>query len=281
MIFFAKWLLIALVCLIARQSNKMIYVTTNQREDEILRELTRSGGSSRITALANKLGVTKETIRRNIRTLEEKNVVRKVHGGVHFIEDLSEPNFENRLERKTESKNKLGTAVAKIIEDGDSVFLDISSTTAYVALALKNHNNLLVVTNSAFVASTLSTRNNNKVFMAGGELRSHDGGAFGVEAHDLINRLNVRLAILSVGAINNEHGFMLHDLQEANLARLAMRKAQICLVVADSDKFGKRAPVSMEGISNVDLLITESEPPNDIREMLDRYEIEVVIADDS
>ncbi|UWQ14543.1 DeoR/GlpR family DNA-binding transcription regulator [Aliiroseovarius sp. M344] len=255
----------------------MNHITTNQREEEILRELSRIGGSCRISVLARELGVTNETIRRNIRNLEDRNIVRKVHGGVHLIEDLKEPTFESRLENKAESKEDLARAVAETINDGDSLFLDIGSTTAYVALALKNHSNLFVVTNSAFVASTLATRNNNRVFMAGGELRPHDGGAFGVEAHDLVRRLNVRFAILSVGAINAEFGLMLHDLQEANLAQLAMDNAQVCVVIADSEKLGKRAPVVMEKMSQIDLLFTDKTPTQEIAQMLEKHEIEVVV----
>ncbi|QGX99770.1 DeoR/GlpR transcriptional regulator [Roseovarius faecimaris] len=257
----------------------MNHITTNQREEEILRALRRTGGSCRISYLAKELEVTNETIRRNIRSLEEKRIVRKVHGGVHLVDDLNEPTFRNRLESKADSKEVLAKAVAETINDGDSVFLDIGSTTAYVALALQDHSNLFVVTNSAFVASTLATRNNNRVFMAGGELRPHDGGAFGVEAHDLIRRLNVRFAILSVGAINAEFGLMLHDLQEANLAQIAMDNAQVCVVVADSEKLGKRAPVVLEKLSQIDLLFTDKTPPQDIRRLLESNEIEIVVSE--
>ncbi|KIC12035.1 transcriptional regulator [Leisingera sp. ANG-M1] len=251
--------------------------TTNQREEEILRELHRVGGSCRVSILAKELGVTLETIRRNVRTLEERNIVRKVHGGVHLVEEILEPTLENRLDKAVDAKENLARAVAEEISDGDSVFLDIGSTTAYVALALQNHRDLFVVTNSAFVANTLATRNNNKVFMAGGELRSHDGGAFGVEAQDLVKRLNVRFAVFSVGAVNAELGFMLHDLQEANLASIAIDNAQVNIVVADGEKLGRRAPVTLQKISQIDLLFTDVPPPADIRKMLKANEIDLVV----
>ncbi|QDG76308.1 DeoR/GlpR family DNA-binding transcription regulator [Labrenzia sp. PHM005] len=253
--------------------------TKNQREEEILRELYRAGGSCRVSFLAKELGVTLETIRRNLKTLEDRQIVRKVHGGVHLVEDILEPTFESRLDKKVHAKEVLAKAVAETISDGDSVFLDIGSTTAYVAMALQNHSNLFVVTNSVFVASTLSTRNNNRVFMAGGELRPHDGGAFGVEAQDLIRRLNVRFAIFSVGAINADTGFMLHDLQEANLANIAMENAQVRVIVADGEKLGKRAPVALQNTSRIDLLITDRDPPKGIRTMLEENEIDLIVAD--
>jgi len=251
--------------------------TTNQREEEILRELQRAGGSCRVSYLAERLNVSKETIRRNVRTLEERDIVRKVHGGVHLNEEVSEPPFENRLSTQAEVKETLAQAVAETISDGNSVFLDIGSTTAYIALALRNHSNLFVVTNSAFVAHTLATRNNNRVFFAGGELRAHDGGAFGAEALDMIRRLNVQLAVFSVGAVNGELGFMLHDLEEANIARIASENAQVRIVVADSEKFNKRAPVSLDKMSAIDVFYTDSPPPGNIKAMLEKHEIETVV----
>lgn len=256
---------------------KMNQKSTNQREEEILRELHRAGGSCRVSVLAERLNVSNETIRRNVKTLEERNIVRKVHGGVHLNEDVIEPPFENRLGAQADVKTELAQAVAQTISDGDSVFLDIGSTTAYVALALRNHSNLFVVTNSVFVAQTLAMRNNNRVFLAGGELRAHDGGAFGAEALDLVRRLNVQLAVFSVGAVNSELGFMLHDLEEANIARIAAENAQVCIVVADSGKFNKRAPVSLDKMSAIDVFFTDSPPPDGIRAMLEKHEIETVV----
>ncbi|AXT28887.1 DeoR/GlpR transcriptional regulator (plasmid) [Ruegeria sp. AD91A] len=253
--------------------------TTNQREEEILRALFRAGGSCRVSVLANDLGVSLETIRRNVRNLEERGIVRKVHGGVHLLEDILEPSLQSRLDKKVDAKEKLAKAVAEVISDGDSVFLDIGSTTAYVAQALGNHSDLFVVTNSVFVAQALASRNNNRVFMAGGELRSHDGGAFGVEAQDLIKRLNVRFAVLSVGAVNADPGFMLHDLQEANLARVAIQNAQVRIVVADGEKLGKRAPVTLEPANKINLFFTDVNPPEGIRQMLSANEIDLVVAE--
>lgn len=251
--------------------------TTNQREEEILLQLQKAGGSCRVSFLAEQLNVTNETIRRNIRTLEQANIVRKVHGGVHLVEEISEAPFASRISTHADVKARLADAVAETISDGDSVFLDIGSTTAYVAMALKARSDLFVVTNSAFVASTLASRNGNRVFLAGGELRAHDGGAFGAEALDLISRLNVQFAIFSVGAVNAETGFMLHDLEEANIARVAARNAQVNIVVADNDKFNKRAPVALGSAPRFDVFYTDMQPSAAICEMLAREEVDLVV----
>jgi len=253
--------------------------TTNQREEEILTELRRVGGSCRVSFLAERLGVSNETIRRNLRSLEENEVVRKVHGGVHLVHRINEDPFQNRMDLDARIKERVAARVAEMISDGDSVFLDVGSTTAYVALALREHKNLYVVTNSIFVAQTLAMRNGNRVFLAGGELRQHDGGAFGAEALDLVKRFNTQFAVFSIGAVNAEMGFMLHDFEEANIARVAVQNAQVGIVATVAEKFGKRAPVVLDHADKFNILVSDEAPPGDIARMLEARGIELLLAD--
>ncbi len=252
---------------------------TNQREQEILREIRHAGGSCRIGFLARKLNVSDETIRRNIKSLEASELVRKVHGGVSLIGEVSviEPPLHSRIEQNPEAKKLLAAHVAKLISNGDSLFLDIGSTTSFVAQALQNHTDLYIVTNSLSVAQILSARNNNRVFMAGGELRSEDGGAFGQDALNFIRRFNVQYAIMSTAAIDGHSGFMLHDVQEAEIACDIIQRARVSLVVADSSKFGMHSPIVMQTPSDFDMLITDQTPDTKITSMLDRNEIALTV----
>lgn len=250
----------------------------NHREREILEELRLSGGSSRIQFLAERLNVSEETVRRNIRTLEGNGLVTKVHGGVHLKDANNEPPLHFRMNDNAEAKRLIAAAVANIIKDGDTLFLDIGSTTAFIAVALQKHQDLFVVTNSLAVAHTLATRNNNRVFLAGGELRSHDGGAFGMEAMSFMRRFHVRHAILSVTAIDAKAGFMLQDMQEAEFSREAAQHADHRIIVADSRKFGRSAPIVIDEPSTYDMVVTDEIPPADVREMFVRNEIGLVVA---
>jgi DeoR family glycerol-3-phosphate regulon repressor len=254
---------------------------SNHREQEILRELRRAGGSCRIGFLARRLGVSDETVRRNIKSLQARELVRKVHGGVILSGDitLTEPSFQTRLDENSTAKRRIGTTLAEMIPDGASLFLDTGSTTAYAAEALKNHRDLYVVTNSLHVATLLATRNNNRVFFAAGELRARDGAAFGADAIDFVKRFTLQYAVLSTAAISAEHGFMLHDIQESDLLREAVKRARTCIVLADSHKFGRRAPIIVAGQSAFDILVTESPPASDIATLLEQNEISLVLAD--
>ena len=248
---------------------------TNQREQEILREIRLAGGSCRIGFLARKLDVSDETIRRNIKTLESSGLVKKVHGGVSLLGAVSvvEPPFQRRMDKHAEIKKELAARVASLIKNGDSLFMDIGSTTAYVAQALQGHHDLYIVTNSIAVAHLLTARNNNRVFLAGGELRAHDGGAFGQEALGFVKRFNLQYAVVSVAAINPESGFMLHDIEEADISAAALKHAQTGIVVADSTKFGKCAPITLCALEDINMLITNQPPDDRIGAMLEKNDI--------
>lgn len=250
------------------------------REMEIMDEL-RLLGSCRIQDLARRLDVSEETIRRNIKKLAENGLVRKVHGGVYLQDAVQEATFTQRMNVNTDAKRQVAAHLAGRIDHGASLILDIGSTTAYVAQALRGHHDLFIVTNSVAVAQTLATRNKNRVFLAGGELRTHDAGAFGKEAIDYVRQFNVDYAILSAAAIDATNGFMLHDMQEAEFSREVLSRAAQSIVAADASKFGRHAPISIGSPDIIDVLVTDSAPPHDIRSLLAENGVEIDQASDA
>jgi DeoR family glycerol-3-phosphate regulon repressor len=248
----------------------------NLREQELLKEIRLAGGACRIGFLAEQLRVSDETVRRNIKVLESRSLVRKVHGGVQLIVDNAERPYSDRLDKNAQRKQLLGAMVAKMVSNGDSLFLDVGSTTAYVAQALLDHQELFVVTNSMLVAHTLAMRNNNRVFVPAGEVRAHDGGVFGVEAAAYLERFNVQFAVLSVAAINDT-GFMLHDAEEAAISRQMLGKAVTGIAIADSDKFDRRAPISIGDPDKFSFLVADADPGDSVRNMLDSNKVQLVL----
>jgi DeoR family transcriptional regulator, glycerol-3-phosphate regulon repressor len=249
----------------------------SHRERAILEHLNETG-SSRIENLARRLDVTEETIRRAVRRLEGQGLVTKVHGGVHLKDWGSEPSFAQRYVQRTDQKRRIAAAVAHLVADGASLFLDVGSTTAYVAQSLRQRRDLYVITNSLAVAQALSGINGNRVFMAGGELRSHDGGAFGAEALDFVRQFRVRQAVISTTAIDARSGFMLHDLREAEFARAVIAQSDEVIVAADSSKFGRPAPIRIAPQGAFHRLITEARPPAEIDHALTEAGVEITVA---
>jgi len=250
---------------------------SSQRQSEILRTLQLQG-TCKIGDLANRFSVSGETIRRSIKPLVERGLVQRVHGGITLPDRLQEPPFALRMRKHQDAKRRIAARAAEQIQDGDSLIMDTGSTTAYTALALSNHSNLLVVTNSIEIARTLAARNGNRVYMAGGELRPDDCAAFGQDAIRFVSNFEVRYAVLSIGAINRHCSFMDFHLCEGEFSRAVIRQAEQVILAADYSKFELEAAVRVCDAALVNLLITDRQPPAACARVLRQAGTRILIA---
>ena len=252
-------------------------MSQTHRERLIIEHLN-ANGAARIADLAQRLAVSEETIRRSLKRLEALGSISRVHGGVHLKDWGPEPSFALRFGLYPDRKRAIAARAAGLIADGASLFLDVGSTTAYVAQALRDHRELMVVTNSLAVAQVLAGRGGNRVFMAGGELRPHDGGAFGAEALAFVRQFRVQHAILSVAAIDPKSGFMLQDLREAEFSREIINCADAATIVADASKFDRTAPIRICVPEAIHRLVTDAAPTGDLAALLAQAGVEVTLA---
>jgi DeoR family glycerol-3-phosphate regulon repressor len=249
------------------------------RQVAIMEAVARAGTCS-VSQLALDLAVSDETVRRDIKVLADEGRVVKVHGGVALPDILRESAFELRLRENAEGKKAIARLAAREVANGDAIMLDTGSTTAYVAYALRDHRDLTVVTNSIDIARALATRNGNRVFMAGGELRADDGAALGPSASAFIEQFRVKTAILSIGALDPEDGAMNFDLAEAAFSRVVISRAQRTILVADGSKFGRRAVVKVVPYGAINLLISDQAPPAPFDRQLAEAGVQVLVADE-
>lgn len=230
-----------------------------KRPAEILSLLEREG-SMAISALAGRLAVSLETIRRDVKPLEDSGVLVRTHGAVGLAGQLGEAPFERRMRENAGAKRAIARAVAATIRDGEAVMLDTGTTTSFLARELVRHRGLTVVTNSSDIARTLATQNGNRVYMAGGELRPDSGAAFGKSALDFVARFSVAHAVISAGAVD-AGGIMDVDLDEAEFARMVLSRGERRVVVTDHTKFGRRGLIGVCGFAEVTELFTDRAPP--------------------
>jgi len=267
----------------------------SKRHGEILR-LLNEHGTVTIADLAEKLGVSLETVRRDVKPLSDDGAVVKMHGAISLPSMTGEAPFERRMRENAEAKRTIARMVAGTIRDGESVMLDTGTTTSFLARELLGHRRLTVVTNSSDIARTLATRltvvtnssdiartlatvNGNKVYMAGGELRSDSGAAFGISAIDFVSRFSVTHAIISAGAIEAANGVMDHDLAEAEFARMVLSRGQRSVVITDHTKFGRQGLVRVCGFDGISELATDWPPAADITEALAGAGTRLVVTD--
>jgi len=241
-------------------------------------EAVREDGFSRISALAEKLGVSDETVRRHVRALVDGGVLTRAHGGVAWAGPGAEAPFDRRMRVNAAAKRALGAAVAARVRDGQVLLIDTGSTTAYVAEALTARRGLTVVTNSLEIARHLVGREGNRVYMAGGELRADLAAAVGPEALAFIRQFRADLAILSIAGVDEAGAFMDFDLDEARIARAMIEAASRTLIVADHSKFGRRAAVGICVPTAIDVLVTDREPEPADRAWITGAGIELVVA---
>jgi DeoR family glycerol-3-phosphate regulon repressor len=234
----------------------------SRRHAEILRMLREEGAVS-IADLATRLGVSLETVRRDVKPLADDGSLVRMHGAVGLAGQGGEAPFERRMRENAAAKRAIARHVAAGISDGESVMLDTGTTTSFLARELLGHRRLTVVTNSSDIARTLATVNGNRVYMAGGELRSDSGAAFGVSALEFISRFSVDHAVISVGAVDAE-GLMDYDLEESEFARTVLSRGSRRVAVTDHTKFGRRGLVRVCAFDGVSALVTDRQPRPDI-----------------
>ncbi|PKP74002.1 MAG: DeoR/GlpR transcriptional regulator [Alphaproteobacteria bacterium HGW-Alphaproteobacteria-6] len=234
----------------------------SRRHADILRILDAEGPVT-IAALARRLAVSLETVRRDLRPLSATGRVLRTHGAVGLTGQIGEAPFLKRMRENAAAKQAIARALAATIRDGDAVMFDTGTTTSFAARELIGHRRLTVVTNSSDIARTLAGVNGNRVYMAGGELRPDSGAAFGKSALDFIARFSVRHAVISAGAVD-EGGVMDHDLEEAEFARLVLECGERRVVVTDAAKFGRRGLTAVAGWDRIDTVITDRAPADRI-----------------
>lgn len=249
----------------------------SKRHGEILK-LIQEEGTMTIARLAEKLGVSLETVRRDVKPLARDGAILKMHGAIGLPSVIGEAPFERRMREQADAKRVIAKLVAATIRDGESVMLDTGTTTSFLARELLGHRRLTVVTNSSDIARTLATVNGNKVYMAGGELRSDSGAAFGVSAIEFVSRFTVNHAVITAGAVDVQHGIMDYVLEEAEFARVVLTRGTRRIVVTDHTKFGRQGLVQVCGFADFDELATDLPPPGDVARAVEEANATLLVA---
>ncbi|GAB4383252.1 DeoR/GlpR family DNA-binding transcription regulator [Albidovulum sp.] len=248
------------------------------KHEQELRAAVHLRGTVRVGELAAMLGVSDQTVRRIVQPLVESGEVRKVHGAIVSQIGPADPPFRARMARQRREKAAIAQAVAGLVPDGAVVAIDTGSTSGFVAQALARRRALTVVTNSAMIAATLATVEGNRVFMAGTQLRDHDGAAFDRTAFDVIAGFSVDFAILSASRVHPDHGFLVHDQGEVDIAAAMMRIADRAVMAVDSSKFTdqpRRPALRLPALAPGDIVVTDAPPPAAFAALLAEQELVV------
>lgn len=250
----------------------------SHRELELLEALHRLGGSARSAELAKTLDVSEETVRRIIKSLSKSGVLERMYGGAYLAGPRNAPSFFRRIAEHSVEKRAIATSVVTKIDDGMTLFLDVGSTTAFVAEKLRDRFNLTVATNSIGVAQVLANHNGNHVHLLGGEMQTDERGTFGFVTERQCRRFAYDLAILSTDALSARHGFLNLNAAEANLAAVVAGCSKHVLVALDHHKFDQTAPHCGLNPRDVTEIVTDRLPEPKLARALEGWGIQTYLA---
>ena len=232
-----------------------------------------------VNELAIQLGVSRETIRRDLTQLENSALLRKVHGGAVPLQTATEPALRLRTAQHRIEKQLIGNRAARLFRAGDSLFIDAGSTTTAFASALAAVRGLTVITNSLEVALRLGRVRDIGVHLLGGAFKPAGIETVGAQVIEQIATFHPDHAVLTVGAIDEDGNVCDFDHDEATVARAMIRQARSITLLADHSKFGRPALMPICHLSQVSRLVTDRMPPEALGDLLRAAKTEVILAD--
>ena len=251
-------------------------MTLNPRQSALI-EMVRAQGSASIEELAKRFDVTLQTVRRDVNILSEAGLLSRFHGGVRIeastIENIA---YRKRQGLHAAGKQRIAEAVARAVPDGCSLILNIGTTTEAIARALLRHRGLRVITNNLHVADILSDNPDCEVIVAGGVVRTRDRGIVGEAAVDFIRQFKVDFAVIGVSAIDEDGALLDFDFREVKVAQAIISNARHVILVSDSLKFERTAPVRIGHLSQVHTFITDHCPVDSIRSICADHDVRLI-----
>ncbi len=249
------------------------------RRQKIL-ELVESRQSVTVTELCQTLDVSEVTIRRDLRHLSAQQLVRRVHGGAVSSRGRNyEPPIIIRATTNQKQKEAIARAAAELVDEGDSIALDIGTTTLALAHALVGISNLTIITASLPIANVLADAPSSRLILTGGILRRQEHSMVGHVAIRTYRDFNLDKAFIGVGGVDLRAGLTEYNLEDTVVKQAMIDRARQIVVLADSSKIGRTCFASVALLEFVDTLVTDSGTPKEFADELRARGIEVISAE--
>ncbi|MDQ8708086.1 DeoR/GlpR family DNA-binding transcription regulator [Streptomyces sp. LHD-70] len=229
--------------------------------------------------LTSLLGVSQETVRRDLALLERRGELARVHGGATTAQASvgEEASFSERRDAFLEEKKVIGQAAAALIEPHQTVVIDVGTTALEVARALPADHVGVIATPSLLVATEVSSRPRVEVLVSGGRLRGGDLACSNAQAVGFFNDLRADAVFLGSGGVA-PYGLTDFHLDEVATKRVMLANASHRYVLADSSKFGRTASHRVCELDGFDTLITDQPCPEGLQVALVKAGGRVVVA---
>ena len=232
-------------------------------------ELTLQQKFASVDDLTQALGVSAQTVRRDINYLCDMNVLRRRHGGAEVFETEGNAPYDQRAATNSSAKRAIALAAADQIPDGSTIAISVGTTPMMVADALCDKKNLTIVTNNLNAAMSLSRESSNRIILPGGEIRLPDRDILGDQVVEFFGNYRTEYGIFGVGGVAEDGGLLDFHRSEVRIREKIRENARKSILVLDSSKFGRSAPAVGGGIFDMDQVVLDISPQDAFAELLD------------
>lgn len=245
-----------------------------EREGEIINIFKNENRFITVKELCKKLYASESSIRRDLTSLENKGVVKKVYGGAELITNFSNViSFNKRYHHNVESKKVIASKAAKLIKDGNIIFLDQSSTSFYLANEIINRNSLTVITNNIEILYLLSN-SGIKVVSSGGFLSPENRSCLiGADAQNTFENIYADITFFSTKSLSDDGIISDYTREEVTLRNSMLKNSEKKIFLCDSEKFGTQSAYKQCTLSDIDYLISENEDAKKFNVLLSSLKI--------
>jgi DeoR family glycerol-3-phosphate regulon repressor len=249
-----------------------------RRRDLIVQVVQERGGAS-VGSLAEMLGVSTQTIRRDLDILCDSRDLRRVHGRIELSPELLNTPFDQRADTNIAGKRSIADLVADLIPSGSTVFISIGSTPLEVAKSLIRRKELTVITNNLGAAMALSEELSNRIILPGGEMRLPDRDFIGEGTVDYFSRFRAEFAVFGVAGVAEDGGLLDFHPAEVRARQQMQQNAQISILVLDKSKFGRVAPALGGTLNEPDHVVVDCPPAAEFDHVLEALGDKLVFAE--
>lgn len=252
-----------------------------ERRKQIL-DILESEGSINTNDLSLRLGVTGATIRTDLRDLAREGAIERYHGGVRLPDRQRDEVSENYMVRSVTNidlKKQIGKQAAMLVGNGDTIFMDASSTAFHMIPYLENTIDVTVITNGINTAIELQRYNNFKsIILIGGMLRPHSGTIEGVMSREMISRLSAEYYFVSGNGFSADAGLSGNNFFELELKRICVERSKNIVALVDSTKIGDDSASVFITPNKINYLITDNQISDSTADYIRSKKINLVIA---
>ena len=245
------------------------------RQQRILQE-AKTHGQVIVEELVTQFNVTPQTIRKDLTSLCDADLLVRVHGGAVLESGVSNVGYEQRRTIASAEKQQLATLCAAQIPDKSSLFINIGTTTEAVAEALLDHKDLMVVTNNLNVANILIQNPTFEVIVAGGVLRHADRAIIGEATVDFVKQFRLDFAVIGISALDADGTLLDYDYREVRVSQAILESARHCFLVTDMTKLERNAPVKVGHVSQLKALFIDKLNSPALTEVCSQHEVDIV-----